>query len=192
MAGVAIGRHGCVVVIGVALRAGQSGMCAGQRKHRCVIECGRSPVSGRVAQSAICREAGRHVSGVRGPGKIRLVAAVAGRWQRCIVVIGMATRARNSRMCAGQRESRVVMVKGRRRPGRSVMAGRAGCGEADLSVIGICCAVVIRRVAGVAIRRHGCVVIVGMALSAWNSKMSPRQRKGPRRVIESGRAPAAG
>ena len=72
------------------------------------------------------------------------------------------------------------------------MAGCAGGGEADLSVIRIRRAVVIRRVAGVAIRGNGSVVIVGVALSAWNSKLRPRQREGTSRVVECRRAPAAG
>jgi len=57
------------------------------------------------------------VSGICGPGKIRLMAAIAGRWQRCVVIVRVATRTSNSRVCSRQREGRVVMIESRRRPG---------------------------------------------------------------------------
>jgi hypothetical protein len=49
VAGVAIGRHRCVVVIDMALRASQRGMKAGQGEYCRVIEGRRSPVRRRVA-----------------------------------------------------------------------------------------------------------------------------------------------
>ena len=49
----------------------------------------------------------------------------------------MTCRAGDGRVRAGQRERRVVMVEGRRRPRRCVLAGSAGCWEAGGDVIGI-------------------------------------------------------
>jgi len=43
-----------------------------------MIEGRRAPVCCRVAQRTICRETRRHVIWIRGPGEVRLMAAVAG------------------------------------------------------------------------------------------------------------------
>src|ERR1035441_8590031 len=101
VAAVAGGGQGCVVVIGVALGAGERGMSAGEREDRGVIEGGGSPVGGRVAKCAVGGEAGSYVIGVGGCGEICLVAAVAGGGQSCVVVIHMALRAGDGCMGAG-------------------------------------------------------------------------------------------
>jgi hypothetical protein len=130
-------RRQCrVVVIRVALRALQGCMCTRQREHRSMIESGRSPGAGRVAQSAVRGEARSHVSGVRGPCEVSLVAPVAGRRQCCVVVVGMALRTGNGRMRTSQRERRRVVIEGCPRPIRCRMASGAGRRETDCDVIG--------------------------------------------------------
>ena len=49
MAAEASRRQGCVIVIRMALRASQRGVCAGQREHRRMIERGWIPCSGVMA-----------------------------------------------------------------------------------------------------------------------------------------------
>lgn len=50
MASITIRRQGCVVIVGVALCAGNGSMRPGQRKDRCVIESRRRPRHRRVAK----------------------------------------------------------------------------------------------------------------------------------------------
>ena len=126
MAGVTIRGHGCVVVVGVALRAGQRCMRARQREDRCVIECGRRPVGRGVAQGAIGGEARRDVGRIGCAGKVGLMATIAIGWKRQVVVIGVALRAGDSRVRSGEREGCVVVVEGGGRPCRGVMAGGTG------------------------------------------------------------------
>jgi len=128
VARVAIGRYGCVVVIRVALCAGHRRVEAGQREHSRVIERRRSPVGGRVTESTVGWEACGHMGGIRGSREIHLVAAIAGRWQRGVVVIGVALCARDSNVRTGQRERCVVVIKGRCCPGRGVVASST-CGR---------------------------------------------------------------
>lgn len=54
------------------------------------------------------------------PGEIRLMAPVAGRGQRCVVVIGMAQSASNRRMRPCQRKRSGVVIE----CGRSPVGGR--------------------------------------------------------------------
>lgn len=49
--------------------------------------------------------------GIRGPGEIRLMAAIAGRRQSSVVVICVALRAGDRRMRPGQRKRSVVVIE---------------------------------------------------------------------------------
>ena len=57
-----------------------------------------------MAQSALGGETCSDVLGIGGPGEVRLMAAIAGGWQRCVVVIGMALRATYCGVRSSQRE----------------------------------------------------------------------------------------
>jgi len=84
-----------VIVVRMALGAGQRGMSSGQwivGIHR-VIEVDVDPVRSRVARVAGRWKPGSRVAGVRRSSPIRLVAAEAGRGQRAVIVIGVALRA---------------------------------------------------------------------------------------------------
>lgn len=77
VAAVAVCGQGCEVIVGVARRTSERGVCARQRKYRRVIERGRAPGGGRVTDRAIRWEPRGDVIGIRGSGEICLVAGVA-------------------------------------------------------------------------------------------------------------------
>jgi len=86
-----------VIVVRMALGAGQRGMSSGQwivGIHR-VIEVDVDPVRSRVARVAGRGKPGSRVAGVRRSIPIRLMAAVASGRKRAVVVIRMA-------LCAAQ------------------------------------------------------------------------------------------
>ena len=117
------------------------------------------------------------------------MAPVASCRQRCVVVIGMAGCAGNRDMRTSQRKSRVVVIEGRGSPGRGVMA-RGACGrKAGSDMIGVRCPRVIGLVARVAVGRHRCVVVIGMALRAGDCDVRSGQRERRSRVIESSPGP---
>lgn len=72
------------------------------------------------------------------------------------------------------------------------MASRARSREAHTGVIGIRCTRVVRLVTRVAVRRHGCVIVVRMTLRAGNVDMGAGQGECARRMIERRRSPAVG
>ena len=81
------------------------------------------------------------------------------------------------------------VIKRRSRPRRGVVAQRAGGGEGRRRVIGISSALVIRLVAGVAVRRCSCIPPVNVATGAGHGRMCPGKRPTSRAVIETGRNP---
>ena len=174
MAAVAVGGNRCVVVIGVALGAGQRGMEAQQREHRGVIEGGRSPISRGVAERAIGRKASRHVSRIGCSAKVCLVARVAIRGRTGENIIDVARRARNRRVCAGERERGVVVIKDCPCPRSRVMAYDAVGREIRGNVIGIGRPGEIRLVTGIAIGRNRLVIAVDVALHAGNRGVGAR------------------
>ena len=106
VARVARGRRVGVVVVRVALRAGQRRVHARQRivGVQCVIEVDVRPVGRCVAGIARGGEARSRMVGIRRAVPIRLVAAEAGCGQRRVVVVGVALRARRlwrARLSAG-------------------------------------------------------------------------------------------
>lgn len=79
---------------------------------------------------------------------ILLVAAVAGSWQRGVVVVYVAARAWRSNVHPGKRESGVVVIERRGNPGTGVVADIARSREARGSVIGVRGAVEVRHMTG--------------------------------------------
>jgi hypothetical protein len=145
-----------------------------------------------VAQSAIGGESRGHVSGIRGSGKVRLVAAVTGRRQRGVVVVYMARCAGNGGVGAGQRERRCVVIEGGAGPIRSAVASGARGGEPYCGVRRIRGPVPIRRVTGIAIGRQCGVVVVYVARCAGNGGVGAGERECGVVVIEGRRCPAGG
>ena len=128
---------------------------------------------------------------IRSPREVLLMAAVAGRGQRCVVVVRVASCARHRGVEPGQREGRGVVIEGGARPiGRGMACGARG-GEARRDVTGVIGAVVIGLVAGVAISCQCCVVVVGVASCARDRSVETSQREHGG-VIERRRSPVAG
>jgi hypothetical protein len=117
------------------------------------------------------------------------MAAVASCGQRCVVVVSVALRARHGGVRSSQRERCVVVIKGRRGPRCSVVACGASCGEARGRMGWTVSRVPIRCVAGIAICRQRCVVVIHVALRARNGYVESCERKGRVVVIEGGRSP---
>ena len=118
------------VGLGVAIRALEHGVVirvgvAGSAHPVCstvihvepgMIKRGPEPVGCRVAGGARRRKACRNVVRIRRPSVVGLVAAVAIRGETRVVVLHVATRARNRGVRARQRERRVVVIERRRTP----------------------------------------------------------------------------
>ena len=190
VAAVAIGWQRGVVVIRMARSAGNGSMCTRQRERRgVVIKCRSGPVSSRVTSGTRGREASSNVIGIGCPGKIRFVASIAVGGHSRVVVIGMTCCAGDSRVRAGQRERRVVVVEGRRRPRRCVMAGRAGGGETGCHVIGVVSPGKVRLMARIAIGWNRRVVVIRMTLRARDGDMCAGQWKRRSRVVEGRSSP---
>ncbi len=106
VAGVTGSRRGCVVVVGVALRAGYRGMESGERivGIERVIEGRVEPVACAVATVARVREIHLHVAGVAGSVEIIDVAGVAILRNGCVVVVCVALRAGKRGVGADERK----------------------------------------------------------------------------------------
>jgi len=140
-----------------------------------VERCAR-PCRCVVASRAGGRENGwrRCMNWIRGGVVVCLVATVAGRGKRGVVVVYVASGAGYGGMKSGQREGRGAVVKLSVRPQGGVVAELAGRGEADLDVVNRGGSrVVIVEVAGHACRvRAGQIVVViyvAIGASAWRN-----------------------
>lgn len=123
VARVAVGRRSRENVIDVALVARNVHMCASKREWRVVvIESSSGPRRCRMARFARGRESSRCMIRVRRSIPICLVAPIAGRRQRRVVVIRMALRALQRCVRARKWECGVVVVEGGRNPGRCRVA----------------------------------------------------------------------
>jgi len=153
-------------------------MRTSERKGRGVVIKSRgSPVRRRVADRAICWEAGCDVIWAGSSGKVRLVASVTSRGQSQIVIVGMASCASYSRMRAGERERRGVVIEARSSPVSRGVAGRAGGGETRCDVRRRVGTGVIGLVARVAIGRNRCVIVICVALYARQRGMGAGERE---------------
>ena len=135
-----------------------------------VERCAR-PCRCVVASRAGGRENGwrRCVNWIRGGVVVGLVATVAGRGKRGVVVVYVARGAGYGGMKSGQREGRGAVVKLAVGPQSGVVAELAGRGEAYLDVVNRRgCRVVIVQVAGNAsrVRAGQTVIVVDMAIGA--------------------------
>ena len=160
-----------------------------------VVECGAGPGRGVVAGLASRREelGLRRMSRVRSVVVVGLMTADAGRGQRRVIVVDVAVCALPRRHCvhAGQRERRVVMVKGGVRPGSGVVTQFARGGKAGRGVGRIGRAGVILLVARVAQRAVEAVVIVDVAIRALprRHRVHASQRESGGGVVEGGIGP---
>ena len=169
------GRRQCrVVVVCMALAARYRRMGACKRKHRAVIETRWAPGAGCVTEPAVGWESCRDVTRIRGARKLGLMASIARRGKRCVIVVHVALRARNRRMRARQWERRVVVVEARESPRRCVVALCAIRRKTRRHVGRIVSAVEVCLVASIAVGWQSCVVIVRVALHACHRRMCSR------------------
>ena len=176
----------------MALSALQSRVRAGQREAGSrVIETRPVPRSRGVALCAVLREICLHVVRLCRALEVFQVAACAGRTGQVVVAVHVALRALHGGVRSGQRESCVVVIEGRSRPGGRVVALRASLRESAGNVVGIGRALEILQVAADA--RRVCArqveVTVDVALRALNAGMRPGEGKAGGRVIKVGAHP---
>ena len=121
---------------------------------------------------------------IRGSGKVRLVARVASRRCRGVVVVGMALNTGQRSMQSGQRVIRIDrVIEIDIGPVRRRMACVASRREPGTHMVGICGSLPVRLMASVTARGQRRVVVVRVALRAGDRGMRPRQRE-DRRVIK--------
>ena len=126
MAPVAIGRQGGVVVIHMTVCAGDPGVCAGQRERRVVVvEGGRGPCGGVVADVTLLRETYRKVIRTGRTLKLCEVATDTGGRGQVVVAIGVALGALQTGVCPGERETGGGMIERRGSPVGRAMADLA-------------------------------------------------------------------
>ncbi len=107
---ISAGEDRVIAWVGVARCAHSIGISVTQREVG-VIPVRRNPRGGVVARGACGWEPGRRVVGIAGTAVVSLVTGVAVRRQGRVIVVDVATGARNRRMRAGQRKGRVVVVE---------------------------------------------------------------------------------
>lgn len=148
VAAIAGGRQRGVVVVHVALRAGDGYVETGERESRQVmVEGCLQPRRGVVTYLARVGESHRCVRRIVGAVVIRHVASRARRVRQVVVSVYVTLCAGDAHVEAGQWEPGVVVIEGRRQPGNGGVANRAIDRKGSLHVVRIRCAVVIRHVA---------------------------------------------
>lgn len=167
VARVAVGRRASEHVVDVTLIARYVHMRTRQGKRGVVVIEGRArPRSCCVAGIAGRGEAsGRMIRVVRSV-PVRLVAPVTRCGQGCVVVVRVALQALQRRVRSSQRESRVVVVEGRRAPSTCRVADRAVSRKTRGHVVGISRSAEIRLVTRVTRSRSRRVIVICVALDA--------------------------
>jgi len=121
---------------------------------------------------------------IRGAVEVGGVAGVARSGCSGKDIIDVAFNTIDRCVRAGEREGRVVVVKGGASPRGSSVAGIAGCREARGRVIWIGRAVPVGLMASIARGRQCCVVVAGVALRTCQGGMCASKRKCGVVVIE--------
>lgn len=153
MTGVTGGR-GIAIAAGVTLYTLQIDVRSRKRKSGLgMIELGGRPGSGGMAYSAIGVEIIGHMIRIL---RLIIIVRMAGKTggRGIAVAAGVATDAIESKMCSGQRELSLAVVKCRRRPGGRGMALSAIGAEIIGDVIGILNLVIIALMAAVTLGRR--------------------------------------
>jgi len=163
--GIAGGWRRCVVVVRVALCAGECSVQTGEwiiRVHS-MIEIYVRPISGGVAGFACCRERGSGMVWICGSVPISLVTAKAISRQRRVVVVCVARGTWNRCVRSGERERGRVVVERRGRPCCRGVAQRAIGRKARRGVVWTSGASEVFLVASVTAGWQRCVVVVHVA-----------------------------
>ena len=129
-----------VVTVGMALRALHADMGTRQREPGFrVIELSRLPGGRAMAHLALLRQSGGGVIRIRRSLEILQVTGNASRRRQVVIPIGMALCALHLRMCTGQWERGLGMIKGGGLPCGRLMANLALLRNPGGDVIGIGC-----------------------------------------------------
>jgi hypothetical protein len=133
-------RRQCrVVVVHVALSAGNRRVRSGEWKRRVVVvKAGKRPGSGVVTLHAFSGETRRYVRGIIGRSEVFLVAAVAGGGKSFVVVVCMALSAGNGGVRSCQRKCSRAVIETRGFPAACGMAQRTVGGESCRGVVWVC------------------------------------------------------
>ena len=144
--------------LGMAIRALEDGVVTRTGVAGCTNPCRVTVVSVEPSMVEGCaRPPGNDlVAGLAGGRKSRcnvvrivcglvlgFVARVAVGWKRGVVVVHMATRARDACVRAHQRERGVVVVERGRLPRGSTVANIALLRESSRNVVWVCCALIV-------------------------------------------------
>jgi len=142
------GEDGVVVRVGMAIAASgpHSRVAAGVNGEPGVIEVCALPTRGGVTRGARGGEMRCNVIGIVRALIVRLVARIAIRRGMNVIVVDVAAGTRNFHVGAGKGKFGLVVVEGRRLPGRSVVTNLARRGESSLQVRRIVRALVILHV----------------------------------------------
>jgi len=158
-------RRSCILVVGVALDAGQGCVVSGQCKTGfAVIEGCALPTGGAVAGRAVLREPCGGMIRVLGVVEIRQVAGHALCGSSREDVVHVALRAVDGGVRACQRELRLAVVEGGSQPTGGGVAGLAILRKTGCGMVGVAGAVKIREMAGDALRRRAGILIIRMTL----------------------------
>ena len=163
------------VIVRVRMTSGADSVRATMvRREVCVVESGIEPTARRMARGACRREARAHVIRIGRPAVVLLMATVAIRRQRRVVVVYVAACTRNRRMRAGERKARIVVIKRRLIPRRSVMTNITLLRKSDGCVVWIVRILKISQVARHARRIRKTVVGIDMARAALQRSVGAR------------------
>ena len=200
----AIGGIERVIVVDVALCAGRGGVGASESETRdAVVERCGIPADGGVAVGAVGgREsgAGGGMDGVVGllPGGEMAtgVATISGRNGEGVIVVDVATGARNVGVAVGQKETSGAVIEGSGGPRGRVVAlrtvgrGESGTGLGMRRVVGLLPGgEVAASIAAIGGSDLEIVIVVDMATGARNVGVASGQQKACGGVIEFGAEP---
>lgn len=193
VAAIAVRRQICVVVVNVALIAGQSGVRASQGEGSIVVVESRwDPSRGVVAHIAGRGIARLHVIWIIRFVEIIQMASDTLRVVQLVISIHVTLRALQGGMRTSERETGAGMVERGSQPVHGRVAGVAGGRESGLHMIRICGSIEILHMAGGTCPAVQVVVPVHVALGAWQGLVRSGQSKSRAVVIEGGIAPRGG
>ena len=152
-----------------------------------VVEGRARPLRGVVTGFARGRETSGDVVRIGGRFVFGCMARITERGSALVHVVDVTGRACRRGVFSSERESRRIVVEGRTRPLRGVMAGITGLWKASRDVVGTRRHLIFGKMAGDAGGRQRSVLIIDVACQAGDRGVLARQWELGRAVIE-GRA----
>lgn len=193
VARIAGGGRALIYAGDVTVTAGHRGVLTGQRKRsQIVIVRRRNPSRGAVTHRTGGGEGRRSVIGIRRGIEVGQVTGDAGRIEPRIFSAGMAARAVQRNVRAGQREQRARMVEFRAQPLHRRMANGAVGRKSGRDVIRIGRFLKGGQMARIAILRRARVFPGEMTTAAACGNMRARKRENSEAVVEGCRDPRRG